>query len=75
MGIVTRLPISLEEFIRCAIAFVDDTDFYTNDKEFKEKMQRVMDMYTKLYEETGGKIQEDKILYYCWKWCYENGIK
>ena len=34
-----------------------------------------MDMYTRLYEATGGKIQESKILYYYWKWCYESGVR
>ena len=75
LGVVVRLLLSLVEFIRYAIAFVDDTDFYTNDRNFNEKMQLIMDMYTRLYEATGGKIQENKILYYCWKWCYENGIR
>ena len=32
-----------------------------------------MDLYTKLYEATGGKIQQTKIMFYCWKWIYENG--
>ena len=32
-----------------------------------------MDLYTKLYEATGGKIQQMKIMFYCWKWIYENG--
>ena len=34
-----------------------------------------MDMYTRLYETTGGKIQESKILYYYWIWGYENGMR
>jgi len=36
-------------------------------------MQLIMDLYTKLYEATGGKIQQTKIMFYCWKWIYENG--
>ena len=32
-----------------------------------------MDIYTKLYEATGGKIQQTKIMFYCWKWIYKNG--
>jgi len=65
LGVVIHLPLSLEEYIRCAIAFVDDIDFYTNDKDFQEKIQLLMNIYTRLYEATGGKIQESKILYYC----------
>ena len=73
LGVIMRLPLSFEEFTRCVIAFVNDIDFYTNNKDFQEKMQLLMDMYTRLYEATGGKIQESKILYYCWKWGYEKG--
>ena len=34
-----------------------------------------MDLYIRLYEATEGKIQESKIMYYCWKWIYEKGVK
>ena len=34
-----------------------------------------MDTYTKLYEATGGKIQQTKIMFYAWQWIYKNGIK
>ena len=34
LGVITKMPLTLEEFVRCAIAFIDDTDFYTNDKDF-----------------------------------------
>jgi len=34
-----------------------------------------MDIYTKLYEAIGGKIQQTKIIFYCWKWIYENGLQ
>ena len=26
-----------------------------------------------MYEATGGKIQQAKIMFYCWRWIYENG--
>ena len=32
-----------------------------------------MDIYTKLYEATREKIQQAKILFYCWQWVYKNG--
>ena len=38
LGVVARIPLSCEEFIRCAIAFVDDTNYYTNNKDFNVKM-------------------------------------
>ena len=31
-----------------------------------------MNLYTKLYKVTGGKIQETKMMFYFWKWIYEN---
>ena len=34
---------------------------------YEEKMQLIMDLYTKLYEATGGKIQQTKIMFYYWK--------
>jgi len=34
-----------------------------------------MDLYTKLYEATGGKIQQSKIMFYCWQLIYEHGIQ
>jgi len=73
LGAVFNTPLSQKLLQRLAIAFVDDTDFYTNGHDFERKMQMIMDLYTKLYEATGGKIQQTKILFYCWQWVYKNG--
>ena len=35
-------------------------------------MQQIIDQCTKLHEATGGKIQQDKMMFYFWKWCYCN---
>ena len=67
LGAMIRNPVSKRIIQRIAIAFVDDTDFYTNGQDYEEKMQLIMDLYTKLYEATGGKIQQDKINFYCWQ--------
>ena len=75
LGVAMEMPLSFKRFVRCAIAFVDDTDFYTNGSEFMCKMQEIMNLYTKLYEATGGKIQQAKIFFYCWRWVYKNGRK
>jgi len=56
LGVIVKLPFSKLLFIRSIIAFVDDTDFYTNNEDFATKMQQVMDIYIRLYEATGGKI-------------------
>ena len=73
LGAILLHPISNVIIQQIAIAFVDDTDFYTNGRNYKIKMQLIMDLYTKLYEATGGKIQQMKIMFYCWKWIYKNG--
>ena len=44
-----------------------------HDTSFNEKMQRVMDTCTHLYKATGGKIQQTKIMCYCWRWAHHNG--
>ena len=35
-------------------------------------MSKIMELYTRLYEATGGKIQLNKIVFYCWQWIYKN---
>ena len=65
LGAIFETPITRQILQRLAIAFVDNTDFYTNGIDFERKMQQIMDLYTKLYEATGRKIQQTKILFYC----------
>ena len=72
LGVKIYSPIMSTLYVRNAIAFVDDTDFYTNGENLTTKMQRLMDLYTRLYEATRGKIQQEKINFYCWKWNYKN---
>ena len=50
------MPLSNREFAQNAIAFADDIEFHTNDKNFIAKMQKVIDNYTKQHEVIGGKI-------------------
>ena len=38
-------------------------------------MQKVMNAYTGLYEATRGKMQQTKIMFYCWRWACKNGVK
>ena len=49
---------------------MDDTDFYANGIDYESKMQAIMEIYTILYEATGGQIQESKVMFYCWEWKY-----
>ena len=45
LGVIVKTPISNKEVIRSAIAFVDDTDFYTNGRHFMDKMQELMNTH------------------------------
>ena len=57
LGAMLKHPITKEIIQRIAIAFVDDMDFYTNGPNYELKMQMIIDLYTKLYKVTKGKIQ------------------
>ena len=50
--------------IRLAIAFVDDTNFYSNGPLAEHHMQLIMKLYCALHEATGGKLQQSKIVFY-----------
>ena len=67
LGAILKHPIIKEIIQRIAIAFVDDTNFYTNGPNYELKMQIIMDLYTKLYEATRVKMQQSKIMFYCWQ--------
>ena len=43
--------------------FVDDTNFYTNRPNYKETIQLIIDLYTKLYEAIGeNTADKDNVL-------------
>ena len=54
-GVIITVPILNSSIKRTAIAFVDDTSFYTNREDYKKKIQTIIERYTKLYEATGAK--------------------
>ena len=72
-GVELILPLTLKRIRRTIIAYVDDTDFYTNGKDFIEKIKEIIDLYVRLYEATGAKIQKEKVKFYCWKYIMVNG--
>ena len=51
---------------RVVIAFIDDTNFYTNRSQYKEKIQQMLAVYIRLYEVIGSAIQQSKSYYYGW---------
>ena len=67
LGIIVKIPISNSNVQRSAVAFVDDTSFYTAGEDFKIKMQQILDCYTELYEATGELVEYNKSYCYIWK--------
>ena len=71
-GEITLEPRTSRKHKWIAIAFVDNTDFYSNSKNCELNVAKIMVLYAKLYEAEGGKMQLDKIVFYCLIWKHEN---
>ena len=50
-----------------AILFVDDADLMTKGKNDVMKMQKILNIYDKLFGTTNRLIETDKSTYYAWK--------
>ena len=74
-GVELILPITLKRIRRTVIAYVDDADFFVNEENFKKKIIEIIDLYVRLYEATGAKIQEEKVKFYWWKYEMEGGVQ
>ena len=48
-------------------------NFNSNGKDCITKIQEIIALYVKLYEATGVRIQEEKIMFYCWCYRMKNG--
>ena len=62
------LPVTVKCIKRNQIAYVDDTNFYSNGNQCESLIQEIINKYVNLYEATGAKIQEEKVKFYCWKY-------
>ena len=71
MIITALITKEMEQYI--AVAFVDDTDFTLDRENCIEKMQYILDQYTKLYEATGRYVQYNKIRFWSWQQRRING--
>ena len=58
------LPITKTEWSEVAVAFVDDTDFYTAGENIQYKAKQILEQYVYLYQATGGRIQFDKMSFF-----------
>jgi len=72
-GVELILPITLKQVRRTVIAYVNDANFYSNGKDCITKIQEIIALYIKLYEVTGARIQEEKVIFYCWCYRIKNG--
>ena len=49
--------ISKETESKTAVAFVDNTDFVSEGEDYQQKMQKISDSYTRLFQVIGGAVQ------------------
>ena len=49
------------------IAHVDDAYFCTSGVNSEMKMQEIVSYYIKMHEDTGGKMQKEKVALCCWR--------
>lgn len=66
---------TLEELQCALITYVDDTDMMTDGEKARLQMQKIIDIYDRLYGATGGYIEDGKSTYYAWRWKWEQGQK
>ena len=53
---------------RFEIAFVDYSNFCTKGNESEMKVQEIVDYYTSMLEDIGGKIKQETVIIFNWKW-------
>ena len=60
---------------KLGVAFVDDTDFFTNGKEVQTKIENILKEYMELFKVTRGRIQLEKMFYFAQQWKWNNRKK
>ena len=63
LGVTVVSPMSKNAIQLIVIMFADDNDFFTSGEENETKKQQIMDQHTTSHEATGGKIQQDEIMF------------
>lgn len=62
VGVMIKGSISILTVQRAALVFIDDTNLYTNRMKSNERIQKAVDLYSKLFEATRGAIYTKKLL-------------
>ena len=75
LGAKVKRPLVDDKMQQLAISFVDDIDFFASNRFFIIDVQLIMNYCMKLHEATEGRVQQSKIMFYCWKWVHRNGEK
>ena len=66
---------SRKEKEQVLVIFVDDTDFFSTEEEVIEKMIQLLQTHAELFQDTGGRIQYEKIACFSWKQEWKKGKK
>jgi len=67
LGIIIKLPMSRKEKEQVLVIFVDNTDFLSTEEEVIEKMIQLLQTHAELFQDTGRRIQYEKIACFSWK--------
>ena len=66
-GAIMKEPGTERRYQRVVIAFVDDADFYSSKELYECCMSKMIESHANLCKATGGNIQLNKIVFYCWQ--------
>ena len=55
--VLLRAPILNKDIKYTVIDFIDDASFYTNGKNYQNKIQLIVEEYNILYKAIGGKVE------------------
>ena len=63
-----RDRINHHKVLRTSLAFVENTDFYSNRKHRITKMNKIVNTHAEINETIEGKIEENKTKIFSWRW-------
>ena len=75
VGMRLESVITKRDEVITSVMFVDDADMVSEGENAEANMQRILEIYNKLYSATGGYIEDKKCKYFSWKWHWKQGKK
>ena len=73
LGVCIKSPFTTEQVKQLAVAFFDDNYFTSDVKKVIDKMTKILNKHTRLYEATACRVKFDKTHSFSWKWMRTNG--